>query len=152
MYGADITFRATTYPLPTKKESDIGAYVTIWREYRCLPRGILFCEQWKPEFDFDSNDAMGIRLSLQDHGMDLVCCEWRPSCYTFVASVRRYQGQCFAHEPDRAEVHKQMGERQERNGKYLDILCGLVWADVELNDFAHAVSHLCPNASVAITP
>ena len=45
-----------------------------------------------------------------------------------------------------------MGDSQEWNGPCLDILCGLVWADVELHDFAHAVIHLCHNASVAITP
>ena len=111
-----------------------------------------FCEQWKPEVDFNTNGAMGIRLSLQEHGRNLVCCAWRPSCYTFAACVRRYQGRCYVHEPGHADVQKQMGECPDWNGHYLDLLRGLVWDDVEINDFSHAANHLRPNASAAITP
>ena len=40
----------------------------------------------------------------------------------------------------------------EWNGRHLAVLGGLVWADVELSDFAHAGNHLCPTVAVAITP
>ena len=112
----------------------------------------VFCEQWKPDADFGPNDASGIRSLLREHGRNLSCCEWRPSCYTFVACVQQYHGRCFVREPDHAEVRKKMGDCAEWNGQHLDVSRWLVWADMELNDFAHAVNHLCPTVDVAIIP
>ena len=116
---------------------------TIW---------VSFCEQWKHEVEFAPNDCSDIRASLREHCREIKCCEWRPSAYTFVARAQRYRGHCIVHEPDHAEVQKQMSDCPEWNGQYVDLLVGLVWADVELGAFAHDINHICPSVDVAITP
>ena len=111
-----------------------------------------FCEQWEPEIDFSPMSVIDIPSYIREHRKEVTCCEWRPSCFTFVACTRRLGINCFVHEPDHAIVYQQLGDCTEWNGQHVDLMCGMVWADLELSDFFHGVCHLRPSASVAITP
>ena len=54
-------------------------------------------------------------------------------------SPRKIGGVRYAEEPHNSRVQAQMVSCPERNGGKIDLMCGAVWSDFELGDFAFSV-------------
>ena len=109
-------------------------------------------DSWKPEAEFLDLERFDKQRTLRSRGRTLVGCEWRPSGYGFVAAVAKCGGVCYLHGPSHDRIQQRMQSCPEWNGEVIDIMCGMVWTEFELSDFADSAQLINPKYALAIAP
>ena len=96
-------------------------------------------DSWEPEVEFLELGRFDIPRTLRSWERMAIGCEWRPGGYGFAAALGKIGGKCFSEEPLHSRVQKQMVSWPEWNGESIDLMCGMVWAEYELADFAFSI-------------